>query len=215
MPRRICFPSQLAMQLGLIFLLSACATPEAFREPGHLHSAKLRIKNTNLEEFFLAVSAADPTSCSVSGIVGWVNGGKEIDPNRVGMLESEDFKEGILERRIPADTSIAFVPQVIARLDWVTTMTVMGAAMEDSRERVRGAQSGVCSTPVFMPREGEEYELIFTPSPGSCTVKLYKLTSSSDGKVHRTDVVSSVTRWISPIPGTYIRGIPKVTCRDS
>lgn len=200
--------------LGLALLPAGCATQEAFREPQDAPSAKLRIRNAQPEAFYINVRAADPTTCSVGPLVGRLNGGKEIDNRRVGMLDSEPVKEGLLERRIAAGTPITFVPQVIANLDWVTIMTIRGEAMESSRERARNAQAGVCSTPSFVPVAGEEYELVYHPAPGSCTVTLEKLTVGNDGKTKRLAISNRMSRRIEAVPGSHFGGIPKVTCQD-
>lgn len=197
-----------------MLLLSACATQDVFQEPQDSPSAKLRIRNAVPEAFFINVRTADPSSCTVGPLVGWVNGGKQIDTRRVGMLDTEPVKEGILERRIAAGVPITFVPQVIANLDWVTIMTIRGEAMESSRERARNAQAGVCATPSFTPVAGEEYELTYRPAPGTCSVTLEKLSAGSNGKTTRVDISNSTTHRIYPVPGSYFMGIPKVTCQE-
>lgn len=199
--------------LAAALLLSACAGPEAFREPESGPVAKIRIKNAHPEAYYITVRVGDPGPCTVGSHLGFLNGGREIDTRRVGMLDAEPVREGLIERRIPAGQPITFVPQVIANLDWITILTIQGKS-EASRDRAREAQASACATPAFVPRDGEEYELVYDAAPGQCKVSLSRLSQGSDGKVVRSEIGEQAQRWMSPVLGSYLLGVPSVSCRD-
>ena len=188
---------------------SSIANGKTYIEPEDGNVAKLRIINSDPVRYFMSINIADPETCKVGLMVGWLNGGRKIDTRRVDMLDPQPVKEGMLERNIPAGKSLSFVPMVTARLNAFEVLTSMGP----SRGIVRDKQASACETPVFSPVRGSEYELIYNPAPSACTVSLNELTKSADGQVVRTEISNTVTRWISPVLGTYFRGVPKAVCR--
>jgi hypothetical protein len=195
-------------------LLCACASDPVHRdpvypEPPSTPSAKVRFKNLQVERYYMAINAADPEKCLATSMVGWLNGGRELDTQRVRMLDSEAIKPGILERHVPAGKSTSFAPFVVPQLDAFTILTGMGI----SKDHVIAVQSGACETPVFVPKAGEEYEILYDPSPGACRVTLVRLSAGPDGKVLREDLTKTATGSVAHVPGTYRQGIPKVTCK--
>jgi hypothetical protein len=117
------------------------------------------------------------------------------------MLDSEETKEGIVERRVTAGKPISFVPGVWAKLDG---LTMLGFG---SRQQVQAAQTAACSTPVFIPRTGEEYEVLYNPLPGVCRVSLIRLSAGPEGKVSREEITGNATGSVSA-EGPWTLGAP-------
>jgi hypothetical protein len=193
----------LVIAMPALLLLGACGT--TYVEPeGNTPLAKVRIRNTEVRAYRLAVSVVDPEKCEASAFIAWVSGGREPDPRRVGMRGSEEVKEGIVERQFAAGKAISFTPYTLP-------MDVLFRSL--TREQVRAMRAGVCSTPIFEPKAGEEYEILFTPTVGNCSVTLVRLTTGADRKVLREDVraTGSVT---TSLPDPITDRI-SLTCRKS
>lgn len=187
---------RVAIVVTLSLFVASCASIPPYTEPAQGEVAKIRIKNLQGDAYYMSVNAVDPATCTVASFVGHLNGGAEVDTRRVGMLDAEEVKEGVLERRISAGQPISFVPFVVPKLNAYEILTGAGW----SRDTVRSAQSATCWTPVFVPKSGEEYELLYRPRPDKCIVSLHRLELKVGGQVVRTEVALSNPQFVARHP---------------
>ena len=167
-----------------IVLWFACASyalagenPEPIGE-----TASLRVVLMNPEAYSVHIAAYDPIACKKTSDVGWLSGGRKIDAVRIGMPDSEPPREGILERRIPANRPIAFGTSFIMPKQSIAS-SLMGAANPAgaSADNLRNAMAAICETPIFTPVPGALYQLTFQPRPQGCESSLSRLESNPAG----------------------------------
>lgn len=195
-PKQVRRSVKVAIVVTLSFFVASCANIPHYTEPAQGEVAKIRIKNLQGDAYYMFVNAVDPAKCTVTSFVGHLNGGSEVDARRVGMLDPEEVKEGVLERRVGAGQPISFVPFVWPKLNAFEILTGAGW----SRDAVRSAQSATCWTPIFVPKSGEEYELLLRPRPDKCTVSLFRLELNPGGQVVRTEVALSNPQFAARHP---------------
>ena len=195
----------------ILLLVASCSSLPPYAEPDAALSAKVRIRNLQVESYYMHIMLVDPEKCSASAFVGIVTGGREPDARRVGMLGSEEIKQGILERQVETGKPISFVPHVFAKLDAFTVLTSMGV----SQDTVRDAQTAACATPVFVPKAGEQYEILYNPLPGNCRVTLVRLSSAVDGTVTREDITGTATGTVASAHRTYSAAQRELKCSKS
>jgi hypothetical protein len=123
------------------------------------------------------------------GMLGWISGGAKIDTLRVGMLDERPIADGVLERTIGTGEKIAIGPGFSVALIgfWRGVGAVASPLLRPS---VNSVQPGICSSPIFIPEVGKQYEVTLNMAPATCEVALNEL-SEADGKVVRTKVESS------------------------
>ncbi len=169
--------------LAVFFLFMCCGNVSAkkYTEPSG-ESASLRIVLPNPEAYSVHIAEYDPIACKKSADVGWLSGGRKVDSVRIGMPDSEAPREGILERRIPANRPIAFGTSFIMPKQSIAS-SLMGAANPAgaSADNLRNAMAAICETPVFTPVPGALYQLTFQPRPQGCESSLSRLESNPAG----------------------------------
>jgi hypothetical protein len=145
-------------------------------------TASLRVVLMNPEAYSVHIATYDPIACKKTSDVGWLSGGRKIDAVRIGMPDSEPPREGILERRIPANRPIAFGTSFIMPKQSIAS-SLMGAANPAgaSADNLRNAMAAICETPVFTPVPGALYQLTFQPRPQGCESSLSRLESNPAG----------------------------------
>ena len=149
-------------------------------------SANIRIVLINPEAYSVHIAEYNPIACKKGSDVGWVSGGRKIDMVRTDMPGSEAPREGILERRIPANQSIAFGTSFIMPKQSILT-SLMGATSPNgaSATALADAQAAICEVPIFTALPGENYELHLQPLPQSCKSELFRLQVNADGTLRR------------------------------
>lgn len=152
-------------------------------------SANIRIVLINPEAYSVHIAEYNPIACKKGSDVGWVSGGRKIDMVRTDMPGSEAPREGILERRIPANQSIAFGTSFIMPKQSILT-SLMGATSPNgaSATALADAQAAICEVPIFTALPGENYELHLQPLPKACEITLYRFTANPDGSFLREKI---------------------------
>lgn len=172
-------------------------------------AAGLRIVLANPEAYSVHIAEYDPAACKKTADVGWLSGGRKIDAVRIGMPGSEAPREGLLERRIPADRRFAIGAGFIMPKQSIAA-SLMGAANPGgaSASALAEAHSAFCEAPVFTPKAGQFYELHLHPQPQRCEINLFQLEALPDGSLTRTPVVAERIRFptapgkpVCPEPG--------------
>lgn len=183
--------------LSMLVLITVCNTAMAkkYTEP-LTDTASLRIVLVNPEAYSVHIAEYDPIACKKNGDVGWVSGGRKIDAVRVGMPESEAPREGILERRIPANRPFAFgtsflLPKQSIASSLMAAVTPNGA----SADALRNAMAAFCEAPIFVATPGHAYELHLHPLPQSCKSELFLLETGADGALLRTPIETQRIRF--------------------
>lgn len=185
-------------RIQVLLLSLACygtVSAKKYAEPTG-ETAFLRIVMPNPEAYSVHIAEYDPIACKKSADVGWVSGGRKVDAVRIGMPDSEPPREGILERRIPANRPFAFGTGFIMPRQSIAS-SLMGAANPTgaSADKLRNAQSAICEAPVFTPLAGAFYELALHPQPQRCETTLYRLETGPDGSLRRTEVETQRIRF--------------------
>ena len=173
--------------LAILLLIFVCNTAMAKKYVEPLSdTASLRIVLLNPEAYSVHIAEFDLTTCKRGADVGWISGGRKIDTNRIEMPGSEAPREGLLERRIPADKPIAFGTRFIMPKQSILS-SLMGATNPGgaSAAALADAQAAICEVPVFTAKPGELYELHLQPLPQSCKSELFRIQVNSDGTLQR------------------------------
>lgn len=160
------------------------------------NAAGLRIVLVNPEAYSVHIAEYDPVACKKTGDVGWLSGGRKIDAVRIGMPGSEMPREGLLERRIPADRRFAIGAGFIMPKQSIST-SLMGAISPGgaSAKALTDSQSAFCEAPVFIPLADQFYELHLHPQPQRCESTLYRLETLTDGNLKRIPVMAERIRF--------------------
>ncbi|WP_297800483.1 hypothetical protein [Arenimonas sp. GDDSR-1] len=156
----------------------------------------MRIVLVNPEAYSVHIAEYDPVACKKTGDVGWLSGGRKIDAVRIDMPGSEMPREGLLERRIPADRRFAIGAGFIMPKQSIST-SLMGAISPGgaSAKALTDSQSAFCEAPVFIPLAGQFYELHLHPQPQRCESTLYRLETLTDGNLKRIPVMAERIRF--------------------
>lgn len=183
--------------IPVAFILGACANAPQYEEPKELPFAKLRIRVPNPEAFSVHVRAINLAKCAPGPDIGWVGGGAKIDKNRINMPDSTSPQNGILERKIPTGQRVSFAPTHIFAN--VSLSNSIGAifGLPVALSKIGAALPGSCRVPVFVPDVGIDYEMTIFPSPGSCSIKLEKLSLAKTGGVQRDEVVIPTDQYVT------------------
>ncbi len=176
--------------IKLIAMVTCSSAIAAAANPAEIKEAKLRVVVTNPKGYAATAAIVDANTCkwkgARKGMLGWISGGAKVDTVRVGMVDEQPPAHGILERTIAADEKIAIGPGFAVALIgfW---KSVGAAASPLLRPGVTSAQPGSCSSPIFVPEVGKQYEVTLNMAPGTCEVTLNEL-SEADGEVLRTKI---------------------------
>ena len=182
---------------AVVVFIACCGTASAKKYAEPLgESANLRIVLLNPEADALHIAEYDPVACKKGADVGWVSGGRKIDAVRIGMPDSEAPREGILERRIPANRPFAFGTSFIMPKQSISK-SLMGAAFPGgaSAEALANAQAAICEAPVFTPEPGAFYQWTLHLRPQGCESTISRLQPGSDGMLVRTQLETQRIRF--------------------
>lgn len=181
--------------LAALSLLAGCAAvrldaPRYVEPPATTATAKVRVVNTRAQVYYADIAVFDAHACLTKANLG-MTGGESRDAERLGMLDDQPVSPATLERVVRADEPLLLGPRVVfptvSRWEW------MHAMQEDIQQDVRARRAGVCKVPAFVPKAGEQYEVMVDLSPARCTVTPYRLVREG-GTVRREPVESQVSR---------------------
>lgn len=174
----------------LVLSATGCAAKNTFIQPDDSSAAKLRVVQSNPDDYGILIGEMDIKTCQLRSQVGFLSQGAQTDSIRVGMLDSPPVKDGVLERRIPVGEPFAVVPQwFVTMLSLGTTLFALGPAGPALVQEANTAKrAGECRFPVFVPQQGEQYELTLDIAPGKCDIALQQLVQSASQIVSRQPV---------------------------
>jgi hypothetical protein len=186
---------KLSIAFVIFFTPVGYALAGKYPEPSG-ETASLRIVLINPEAYSVHIAAYDPITCKKTSDVGWVSGGRKIDAVRIGMPDSEPPREGILERRIPANQPFSFGTSFIMPKQSIAS-SLMGAVNPAgaSADNLRNAMAAICEAPVFTPAPGALYQLTFQPRPQGCESSLSRLESNHAGDMQWIPVSTERIRF--------------------
>lgn len=178
-----------------LLICSSSALAGKYPEPSG-ETASLRIVLINPEAYSVHIANFDPITCKKTSDVGWVSGGRKIDAVRIGMPDSEPPREGIMERRIPANRPFAFgtnfiMPKQSIASSLMAAVNPTGA----SADKLSNAMAAICEAPVFTPVPGALYQLTFQPSPQGCASTLSRLESNDSDDVQMVPISTERIRF--------------------
>ena len=180
---------------GAIVASAACSvmpdTAPKYVEPSvTVGSAKVRVVNTHPFAYYADIAVFDSPTCFTKANLG-MTGGNSHDAERIGMLDAKPASAGTLERRVRADEPLVIGPRAV--FPTVTSDEIMHSLMPHAQDEVRARQAGVCKMPSFVPKAGEQYEVVVDLAPARCTVTPYRLVGD-DGSVAREPVETQASQ---------------------
>jgi hypothetical protein len=174
--------------------LAGCSTTPGlpgYVEPGAGQpTAKLRIVNTRPAAYYATMATFDGTACLDRATVG-MTGGDSKDTLRVGMADAKPSSPGIIERRVAAGEPLVVGPRAV--FPTASVNDLMHAFQSDAQNATRARQAGVCRVPRFIPKAGEQYEVVVDLSPAHCSIKPYRLIEA-EGRVQREEMPAEPSR---------------------
>lgn len=176
-------------------LLTGCAGVSKYQDATGPDTAKLRLRMAEPVVSNLLLISVDLSQCKQDALFSWVSGGKEdLYTKRVGMLDSPPPAEGALEYVIPAGKPIA-ARTAMHNAKLSAGEIVVGMMTPAIHGYIRDKQPGLCPAPGFMPKAGEQYEMVFRAVPGACTTAIYQLRQR-DGKIERLDITNDLNMQV-------------------
>ncbi len=179
--------------LPVVAILSACATstaPRYVEPPATAPAAKVRVVNTHSFAYYASIAIFDSATCFDKADIG-MTGGSSADDVRIDMLDSQPASASVIERRVRAEEPLVIGPRSV--FPTTSVDEVMHVLMPGTQERARARQAGVCKMPSFVPKAGEQYEVVVDLSPARCTVTPYRLVDDK-GTVKREPVQAQPSR---------------------
>jgi hypothetical protein len=178
-----------AVALAFAAAVAACTAlpntaPKYVEPPRTAPSAKVRVVNLHPFAYYADIAVFDSPTCLTKANLG-MTGGNSHDTERIGMLDDKPASPASLERFVPADEALVIGPRAV--FPTVTNSEIMHSLMPDTQNEVRARQAGVCKVPSFVPRRGEQYEVVVDLTPARCTVTPFHLVAA-DGAVNREPV---------------------------
>jgi hypothetical protein len=196
-PRAVACASRARLGVGLAAsaLLAACSAvrldaPRYVEPPQTVATAKVRVVNVRSQVYYADIAVFDAPACLTKANLG-MTGGESRDTERLGMLDEQPVSAATLERLVRAGELLVLGPRVV--FPTVSRWEYMHAMQADTQEDVRARRAGVCKVPAFVPRAGEQYEVMVDLSPARCTVTPYRLVGDG-GAVKREPVEAQVSR---------------------
>ena len=189
-------------RLGVALVIAAAAltgcetmllpntAPQYVEPPTTVGSAKVRIVNLHPFAYYADIAVFDSPTCFTKANLG-MTGGNSRDAERIGMLDAKPLSAGTLERRVRADEALVVGPRVV--FPTVTSEEIMHSLMPRTQDEVRARQAGVCKVPSFVPKAGEQYEVVVDLAPARCTVTPYRLVGAN-GAVVREPVETQASQ---------------------
>jgi hypothetical protein len=177
----------LALAAGL---LAGCEStlpntaPRYVEPPATVGAAKVRVVNTHPFAYYADIAVFDSPSCFTKANLG-MTGGNSRDAERVGMLDAGPVSAGTLERTVRADEALVIGPRAV--FPTVTNSEILHSLMPGTQDELRARRAGVCRMPSFVPKAGEQYEVVVDLAPARCTVTPYRLVGA-EGAVAREPV---------------------------
>jgi hypothetical protein len=167
---------------GVGLALAACSVlpetaPRYVEPPMSAPSAKVRVVNAQPFAYYADIAVFDSPTCFTKANLG-MTGGNSHDGERIGMLGDKPVSAASLERHVPADEPLVIGPRAV--FPTVTTAEIMHSLMPDTQNELRARQAGVCRMPRFVPKRGEQYEVVVELTPAHCTVTPYHLVADGE-----------------------------------
>ena len=182
--------------LALVVAVSAACTvmpntaPRYVEPPETVGSAKVRVVNTHPFAYYADIAVFDSPTCFTKANLG-MTGGNSHDAERIGMRDAGPVSAGTLERSVRADEALVIGPRAV--FPTVTSDEIMHSLMPRTQDELRARRAGVCKLPSFVPKAGEQYEVVVDLAPARCTVTPYRLVGS-DGSVVREPVETQASQ---------------------
>ena len=175
--------------------LAACSVvpnqaPRYVEPPKTAATAKVRVLNVRPQAYYADIAVFDAPACFTKANLG-MTGGNSRDAERIGMLDDKPVSPATLERTVRADELLVIGPRAV--FPTVTSAEIMHSLMPDPQNEVRARQAGVCKVPAFVPKAGEQYEVVVDLAPARCSVTPYRLVGDA-GAVRREPVEAQVSR---------------------
>ena len=158
--------------------------PAYVEPPAKLPSAKVRVLNLHPFAYYADIAVFDSPTCLTKANLG-MTGGDSRDALRIGMLDDTPVSASTIERHVRADEPLVIGPRAV--FPTVTSAEVMRVLMPETQNEMRARQAGVCKVPSFVPKAGEQYEVVVDLAPARCTVTPFRLVEA-DGAVKREPV---------------------------
>jgi len=158
--------------------------PRYVEPPATAGAAKVRVVNTHPFAYYADIAVFDSPTCFTKANLG-MTGGDSRDAERIGMLGDRPVSAATLERLVLADEALVIGPRAV--FPTVTNSEIMHSMMPATQDELRGRAAGVCKMPAFVPKAGEQYEVVVDLAPARCTVTPYRLVEAG-GVVTREPV---------------------------
>ena len=152
--------------------------------------AKVRVVNTHPFAYYADIAVFDSPTCFTKANLG-MTGGNSHDAERLGMLGDTPVSAATLERIVRADEALVIGPRAV--FPTVTTDDIMRTLTPQTQDAVRARTAGVCKMPVFVPKAGEQYEVVVDLAPARCSVTPYRLVDDN-GAVRREPVETQASQ---------------------
>jgi hypothetical protein len=169
---------------GCETMLLPNTAPQYVEPPTTVGSAKVRIVNLHPFAYYADIAVFDSPTCFTKANLG-MTGGSSHDAERIGMLDDKPVSAATIERTVRADEPLVIGPRAV--FPTVTNSEIMHSLMPDTQNEVRARQAGVCKMPSFVPKSGEQYEVVVDLAPARCTVTPFHLVADG-GAVKRQPV---------------------------
>ena len=174
-----------AMGLALAGCSTLPETGPGYVEPARtVASAKVRVVNLHPFAYYADIAVFDSPTCFTKANLG-MTGGNSRDGERLGMLDDKPVSNASLERSVRADEPLVIGPRSV--FPTTSADEMLHVLMPATQERSRARQAGVCKMPSFVPKAGEQYEVVVDLAPARCTVTPYRLVAAG-GAVTREPV---------------------------
>ena len=164
--------------------------PAYVEPPATVGSAKVRVVNTRPFAYYADIAVFDSPTCFTKANLG-MTGGDSHDAERIGMLDDKPVSAATLERSVRADEVLVIGPRAV--FPTVTSDDIMRSLTPHTQDEVRSRQAGVCKMPSFVPKAGEQYEVVVELAPARCTVTPYRLVGDN-GAVRREPVEAKASQ---------------------
>lgn len=155
-----------------------------------LGSAKVRVVNSHPFAYYADIAVFDSPTCLTKANFG-MTGGNSHDAERIGMLDDKPVSAATLERLVRADEALVIGPRAV--FPTVTSAEIMRSLTPHTQNEVRARQAGVCKMPAFVPKAGEQYEVVVDLAPARCAVTPYRLVGDN-GSVRREPVETQASQ---------------------
>ena len=158
--------------------------PKYVEPPAAVGVAKVRVVNTHPFAYYADIAVFDSPTCVTKANLG-MTGGNSRDAERIGMLDDKPVSAATLERTVVAGEPLVIGPRAV--FPTVTSAEIMHSLMPRTQDDVRSRQAGVCKMPSFVPKAGEQYEVVVDLAPSRCTVTPFRLAGDK-GAITREPV---------------------------